>query len=472
MYNEYFKKIEGIISPSIIDYDGKDIVRKSRPSTSNKNDESSSILKPQLKHNKISYNTEQIEKVEIPVSFDTQTNFTMREKSVQKSINVINDTDTLKQIIKAEKNKNMNYRFEIQELKKHIDILSEKTRVQEETIDKLERIRESDKKYVNKMEDMIKRQSEKAGKAPNHYFSADNTAVNKSEKDLSKIKTVKISNSNYLIDKKDDIFLFGNGHYSINISDKEQVKSTLLSLGQQNVFFNNFTETIFSLSKKKEELNETIISNWRKIGNFFQSIEHPNDFSLHNLRDVIDDFNIVTKAIMEVMTTKQSEFSFIINSRNEQFNFINKELKELRSEISQLKYDRSIDLKVISELECTKELLEARIEEMETLNRDHQKKLYIVESLGLKGKKSTSLSKTGRGFYGQTNIKTEVSEKENHVKSKKLSLNTAESRKLKEEQAKKKALEKSIGKIEKCLDLNDKNNFNFCDKLQTQLHFN
>jgi hypothetical protein len=83
-----------------------------------------------------------------------------RSKSKNKSLNSITDNEALKQIVKTEKNKNMNLRYENQELKKQIEQMDNTIKAQNEIISKLEKLRESDKRYVGKMENIIKNSNE------------------------------------------------------------------------------------------------------------------------------------------------------------------------------------------------------------------------------------------------------------------------------------------------------------------------
>lgn len=417
------------------------------------------------------------------------------------------DCELLKQVIKTEKNKNMNYRYEIQELKKQLEHLSEKCRVQDETISKIERLRENDKRYVSKMEEMIKKNGEKQSLQPVTYIpevenpmpEGETNAAIKS-RTLSKtqsgnLNSVKI-NKSYLVDKKEDIFTFGRSEFSININDKLQLKDTLISLSEELEFYKGFADQIFALSNSKEELNESIYALWKRMGNFFSNIEKPNEFELHSLKDVVDDFNLVNRNIQEVMMKKQTEFNFLINARQEQFTFLNDEVKRLRGETSQLKFDRTIDLRAINNLELEKELLTARLNELEQINYEHEKRLTFIDSLGIGGgiskKRGSSQSKfgtskqanasfsTSKGFSDKVYSKQidsshkqaidkgqEASSKQATFSKQLNNLNSTEQPIKKD--SKQVKLEKSIGKIEQCLDMNDQYNFEFYEKLHAEL---
>ena len=461
-----------------------------------------------------------------------------------KSIAVIDDIDILKQIIITEKNKNMNLRYENQELKRDLNNYIEKSRLQEEAINKIERIRESDKRYVDKMEDMIKKinNSNKFIEAKNYIRLTDNNNNNNKklntnkdeniicaslvddEKDLKDIsnsdnkeninnnnndyKTITIKNSNYLINNKEDIFTFGSNNYSVNLCDKEQIKDYFYTINKKLEYYTDFVEKIFKISDRKEQLNDSIYTLWRKMSNFFSTISNPNDFELHNLKDILEDFNIVNRNINEIMGNKQSEFNFLLNARQEQFEFINEDSKRLRTEISQLKYDRSIDLKNINELECNNTLLKSRLKELESINRDYNKKLNFVESLGYSTFKKTNninnsnsylrndynrMSKssfnTKNKLYARNNNK-DTSNRNNSSKDKSnyyrensskkysdinLNYNLLNYNKNKTESKNSNTLKnnnrlvKSIENIENCLDMNDPQNYSFVEKLQSEI---
>lgn len=475
-----------------------------------------------------------------------------KSKSKNKSLNNINDNDYLKQIIKTEKNKNMNLRYENQELKKQIEQMDNTIKSQNEMINKLEKLRESDKRYVGKMENIIKNSNEiksiNAEYTTLHYENEkpkeaklnSKTSNEKSwnmDQDINNQTPDEFANRlenhkklharYYYIEHPSEIYTFGREKFSVNINDKFQIKEVLEQLASKIEFYERFSEDIYELSTKDEQINETIHSIWKHLATFFSSIETPNDFEVYNLKEVLDEFNFINRNISEILDRKHKEYTYLLNKKQEQYLITENEVIKLRKENTNMKLDRGMDLKLQHQLECRNNLLQAKIEEIENAIKTPRKRkdfdfnnLYSIINNTKLGKNVNMYSdKTlyPKTFGGEVNQiqNTKIVDKEakehdnekhfNNFRSpsqvqssnyalavpknntlnntglsyqqqpqqntkRKLSLNSLNSRKKKLEFKKQNIIQQSVSKIERILDMNDPKNSEFYKKLDSQVN--
>lgn len=516
---------------------------------------------------------------------DNRASSKSKSKTKNIPINNINDIEVLKQIIKTEKNKNMNLRYENQELKKQIGSLDDTVKTQNDMISKLEKLRESDKKYVSKMETIIKNSHEiKSVNAEysTYYYDNENKNLTKETKEENnsqnitnqlnnnpstntvKIKNLKDNsinhinnvsikpemNSNcntenisnlfssnnfnkqknsryYYIEHPAEIFSFNKEKYSVNINDKYQIKEILELLTSKLDFYEAFVEDIYDVSTNEEKLNQSVHALWKKLGALFSVIETPNDFELYSLKNVLDDFNYINRNIMEILDRKHKEYIYLLNKKQEQYNMMEGEAIRLREELTKLKLDRGVDLKFQHKLECENTLYKAKISEIENAIKTPKKRkdvdfnnLYqIINSIKIgnnnyntKEAKNTDdlieksiygdpqnivvnsvrFSKTNlnddkqcdterkipgiKSNYNSSMTMNQNKSNNNNFQEasketkKRLSLNSVNSRKRKEEVKKLGIIKQSFNKIENILDMNDPKNYDFYNKLHSQVN--
>lgn len=368
MYQEVYSRLENIISPRILEYDDKgNIINKSN------------------------------EKIKTFKNKDIENSCIDGKSEINKSSTAIKNEINLKELLKIEKNKNMNYRFEIQEHKKEYQIILEKLRVNQNEIMKLEKSRESDKRYIIKMENLI--------------------------------RDKKLLRKNF-DEKKDD--------YKSN-DDVDKIISENKNLVIENTFMKNIVENIFSLSTIKENINSRIILEWKNVSSFFETIQNYEQFDSSKIKYILNHFHETSKLINDLIDIKEKEFNFINKSRNEQFQFLNEEINNLRKEITKLKLDKNNDKKLIHDLENENLISKIKIEEFEYINKNYKKKMKLLENL-----ENTDYNKKNKFII--TNESKESKKKVNDI------------------------FDKSIGKIEKSLNLNDQINIDLLERLQ--LHMN
>lgn len=472
MYDAYLKRFEKAIEPKIIDYDGKDIVVKTNITNQNKSqnsglkkDKSSEKLGPNisskedivklvksketfLEKDNFSQFSKDNDKTEILNTHISQTQFNLQtEINKNKSINCINDCEVLKQIIKTEKNKNMNLRYQVEDFKRQVEQMDMTIKIQNEDIEKLEKLRETDKRYVTKMENIIK----------------DFNSVKSVNAEKSKFVENEVPRY-YYIEHPKEIFSYFNNKYSVNINDKVQIKEELENMASKLDFYEKFTQDIYEASIQKDKLNQSIYSLWKKMASFFAAIECPNDFELYNVKEVLDDYNHANKNLLEILDNKQNEYSYLINKKQEELNMINGELGRLRQELSRMKLDRGIDLKEIQKLECDNKILSLKMAEIEDAIKTPRKRKDMDYTKIYKMVTSNDYEKNSK-ISLEKNIKSVTSNLNEINSNNKLSLNSKASRKQLEMTKNQALINKSLEKIESVLDMNDKTNQGFFNQL-------
>lgn len=504
MFNHYYKTFDKIIEPKIIDYDGKtftvnnnekneviekeeNITRKSINISKNSGNNFTNTAKFSPINSK--FNTEkQIpnmteEDVNIKTNFSVDQSTKRNENFSSNTFYNIDDVETLKQLIKVEKQKNMNLRYENQENKKQIAQMDMTIKIQSEQISKLERLREGDKRYVLKLENSLRDLNEL--KSVNIRENYDH---NRSE---SKLEDDKKDNRYYYIEHPKEILEFDNK--SINVNDKIQVRDTILNLEKKNQSQKEIIDKIYDFSKKKEEMNSFVYSLIKKLSVFFDNIRNPQDFNLFNVREVLDNFDYMNKAIIEFYEKKHQEYLYLLNKKVDEFNIVEKENLELSQENTKLKLDRGVDIKLIKKLELECFMYKEKMKEIELSINTPKKRQnfdfhYLMNILNNEKNKQET-NKYSSNFSTKDLSKTKLIEEENSKviqkdsknnskskfftetisNTKKLSINNIDSRKLKQKQANQNTIKNDINRMVSSLDPNDYSNIEFASKLNKAL---
>jgi hypothetical protein len=159
--------------------------------------------------------------------------------------------------------KNMNYRHEIETLKANINNLTKELDEQRQLITKYERQKESDNKYLLKLEGMLqnsKSSSLLSFKTPTNPNGAINDLSritsthtgfkNKRNTSFNDLFSVEFSKNNILIEEK------GNGGNILNVNDKEELRMLVLNLLTENKKLKDFQKEVFEISKSYDNINE------------------------------------------------------------------------------------------------------------------------------------------------------------------------------------------------------------------------
>jgi hypothetical protein len=131
----------------------------------------------------------------------------------------------MKEIIIEERKKNMSYRYEIGELKRKIESLEKEGKIKQDMLNKLQRDKEIDSKYLIKLENM-----------------------------LTGIKDSKIREEVYTIDKD---------------NTQKEAKHLIKFLYGENEKLKLFQSEIYKISKTYDEINSGVLSKLKEIENLF-----------------------------------------------------------------------------------------------------------------------------------------------------------------------------------------------------------
>jgi hypothetical protein len=149
---------------------------------------------------------------------------------------------SLIEIINIEKKKNMNYRFEIGELQRKVEYLNQKIEKQGDCINKLERQKDLDSKYLIKLEAML------SGREPGNVNSMGNTT-----RQFSNISKIDIGND------------FKTNFNKLLLDENQKLK--------------RFQEEVFKISRCYDEVNDELIYYLKEIQ---QLLSHTNEDDYRN----------------------------------------------------------------------------------------------------------------------------------------------------------------------------------------------
>lgn len=189
-----------------------------------------------------------------PVSSPTNNSFFMNFRNCA-------DVESLKEIINEEKKKNMNYRQEINELYRKLELLEKKAFKQESEIEVLKQEKEMNGKYILKMEGMLTVNK-------NNYNNSDSHNLNP----FSFIKKNEDENS-----------LFNHPKFK--------------SLNEEVQTLREFQRKIYEISSSYDEVNENIINTLKEIQELFTNLnEALNERENRRLKEQINfDFRSLDK---------------------------------------------------------------------------------------------------------------------------------------------------------------------------------
>lgn len=517
MFNHYYKTFDKLIEPKIIDYDGKTFrvnnteknefkenedfgSKKSFNITKNNNSNLTnnvkiSPIKSAFNHSNQDKYGNHTQATEEDINVNIKTNFSedqmtkRNENMTSTTFYNVDNVESLRQMIKVEKQKNMNLRYENQESKKQIAQMDMTIKIQSEQISKLEKLREGDKRYVIKLENSLRELNELKSvniREDSNKLNSTNTGILEEEKKES-------SNRYYYIEHPKEIFEFDNK--SININDKIQVKEVISNLDKKNKTQKEIIDKIYDFSTKKEDINSYVFSLLKKLAVFFDNIRNPQDFDLYNVREVLDNFDYINKSVIEFYEKKHQEYLYLLNKKIDEYSIIEKENIELSHEVTKMKLDRGVDIKLIKKLELECFMYKEKIKEIELSINTPKKRQnfdfhYLMNILN-DGKiktdsyKNKSLHKSPSSNFSKNNAKSkseaensQLEQKDNKTNnnktnsisnSKKLSLNNIDSRKLKQMQNNQNIIKNDINRMVSSLDPYDNSNVDFASKLNKVL---
>jgi hypothetical protein len=290
------------------------------------------------------------------------------------------DVGMLKEKIHNLNLKNMNYRHEIETLKSTINGLNKELDDQNQLITKFERQKESDNKYLLKLESMLQHSkssslmSFKSSSNPNgaindlsRITSTQTGFKNKRNTSFNDFFSVEFSKNNILIEEK------GNNNI-LNLNDKEELRMLVLNLLTENKKLKDFQKEVFEISKSYDNINEGMMEAIKNLQCIMK------DDQLVNLDDAqgkfelisktnsnLDNFDKILQTIENTLELKNKEYNYLIETKDKEIVLFSNELVSIGIDLENMKKDRLRDQKIINDLESEIEYLNSRINELQEI---------------------------------------------------------------------------------------------------------
>lgn len=281
----------------------------------------------------------------------SRTNFYRNKKSnsvtrLQKSDDIAyEEVIVLKEKVHSLSIKNMSFRYEIEKYKNKINELTTIIEEKEENINKLEKQRENNNKYLLKLEGMLT----SSGRTFNSPFM--NKTFNKS----TVLKTKRNPLENYPDQNKTELIA----------SERKEVKNIISALIQENDKLKTFQQEVYNISKSYDDINENLLNEIKAMQEIIEKEKkegsdiNGKDLNLCgvNVKSVVDNFE-------RTLEVKQNEYNFLLNWKEQEIQVLHEEVVKLSETVELVKRDRIKDHKLISDKETEIESLTAKIQEL------------------------------------------------------------------------------------------------------------
>ena len=166
--------------------------------------------------------------------------------------------------------KAMNYRHEVETLKKKINELNKTIEHQKEKIYRVEKQKENDNKYLIKLENMLAAQS--TGSQPSINALLNNLANNNNMSSISNLSQKNFTSGIYVELKKCTNLIVKDkaNNFSLNLIDQNEMKEFVLNLMNECQKLKAFQRQVFEISKNYDDINENIINSIKTIQNIME----------------------------------------------------------------------------------------------------------------------------------------------------------------------------------------------------------
>lgn len=165
--------------------------------------------------------------------------------------------------------KAMNYRHEVETLKKRICELNKTIEDQKEKILRMEKQKENDNKYLLKLENMLAAKS--SGQPSLHAFLNNSVNVNNMSS-LSNLSQRNFTNGLYVELKKCTNLIIQDkvNDFSMNLTDQNEMKDFILNLMNEAQKLKAFQKQVFDISRSYDDINDNIINSIKTIQNLME----------------------------------------------------------------------------------------------------------------------------------------------------------------------------------------------------------
>lgn len=258
--------------------------------------------------------------------------------------------------------KNMAYRQQIDALNRKVEEQARTIDSQRRTIEEYQVIIENNSRYLLKLESYLV----EAGK-------------NKARERFT-LNLLGVS-SEFAKECKDQA---GKASFSV---EKINLKELVVSLANENQKLKDFQTKVIELSKQYDEVNDQMVDSLKFLKDKFLS----NSANFGSSDDVLmadlnNNLNQILFCVQETLNIKQSEYQMIIDTKDQELNFLRKEIVQLNESLENSKKDRMKDQKNMIEIECQNNQLHNEIEELQKTIHENYTKLKLLDSENISSK--------------------------------------------------------------------------------------
>lgn len=293
-------------------------------------------------------------------------NVTKSELNDNKSQNIANSVVDEKSRAKIHNLnvKNMAYRQQIDSLNRKIEDQARLIESQRRTIEENKVTIENNSRYLLKLESYLV----EAGKnKARERFTLNLLGVN----------------TNFANECKDQA---SKATFSV---ERENMKEMIVALINENQKLKDFQNKIINLSQTYDEINSTMVDSLKgvqeNLADLFKStdLEKTAEFYLNEMNQNVQR---ILFSVEETLTSKQSEFKLILDTKDDELEFLRKEIVELNGKLENAKKDRMKDQKNMIEIECQNNHLHQEIEELNKTIHENYTKLKLLDTENISSK--------------------------------------------------------------------------------------
>jgi len=205
--------------------------------------------------------------------------------------------------------KAMNYRHEVETLKKRINELSKVVEDQKEKILRIEKQKENDNKYLLKLENLLAAQSTAQPPSLNAFLNSSAAANLNNVSSLSNASQRNFTNGIFVeLRKCSNLIVKDKNHnFTLNLTDQAEMKEFILNLMNEAQKLKAFQKQVFEISKNYDDINENMIDSIKTIQNIM-------DISSAKNIDDIEKKEIYCKLIIALIYSLLSYYLIFILS--------------------------------------------------------------------------------------------------------------------------------------------------------------
>jgi hypothetical protein len=260
--------------------------------------------------------------------------------------------------------KNMAYRQQIDSLNRKIEDQARVIESQRRTIEENKVTIENNSRYLLKLESYLV----EAGKnKARERFTLNLLGVN----------------TNFANECKDQA---SKATFSV---ERENMKEMIVALINENQKLKDFQNKIINLSQTYDEINSTMVDSLRGVQENLTEIYKSSNLEKSSefyLNEISQNVQRILFSVEETLTSKQNEFKLILDTKDEELEFLRKEIVELNGKLENAKKDRMKDQKNMIEIECQNNHLHQEIEELNKTIHENYTKLKLLDTENISSK--------------------------------------------------------------------------------------